>query len=378
MAEKLIEIAAVGDRRGIPSLDGLRAISILMVVLGHGSWALSARLTSNTFFSMAIANGGNGVAVFFVISGFLITNLLLKEFDKTGTVSLRHFYFRRSMRIFPAFYVYLVALGVLWFMHRIPEDAKSFVASATYLWSLYPNARGYFLQHSWSLSIEEIFYLLWPFLLVLLYRRGRLIGTAIGIILLMPLVRLGAYFAFPSLRGYQYYLVYDWLDTMMVGCVLALINQRLWFVRWKQRYLRWWVAGLMTLTAFYLLGEVWLLLQKPWQGFFAIVAAPSVRALCIAGMLIYVVDHADGWAGRLLNLSWVRAIGMVSYSLYLWQQLFLSEYLHLLPLGLLYLALAATASYWLVEQPMLKLRARIERSWKGRLAPRNAVESIKA
>src|ERR1700761_6325834 len=91
---------AVSDRRGIPSLDGLRAISVMMVVLGHSTWATSPILTSNRFYSEAISNGGNGVTVFFVISGFLITNLLLREFDRTGTVSLGHFYFRRTMRIF--------------------------------------------------------------------------------------------------------------------------------------------------------------------------------------------------------------------------------------------------------------------------------------
>jgi peptidoglycan/LPS O-acetylase OafA/YrhL len=368
MAGTVNEEAAVGDRRGIPSLDGLRAISVLMVILGHASWAMSTRLTSNTFYSVALSNGGNGVAVFFVISGFLITNLLLKEFDKTGSISLRHFYFRRSMRIFPAFYVYLLTLGVLWFVHRIPEDPKSFIASGTYLWSVYPKAQGYFIQHSWSLSIEEIFYLLWPFLLVVLHQRGKLIGAGLSIILLMPVVRFAAYFAFPSLRGMEYYLVYGWLDTMMVGCVLALINQRPWFVQWKRTYLRWWVAGLMTLSAFYIIPEVHLLLHKPWQGFFSIVVGPLAKALCIAGMLIYAVDHADGWAGRFLNLKWVRAVGVISYSLYLWQQLFLSEHLHLLPLGFVYLALAAVASYWLVEQPMLRWRARLERSWKEKRA----------
>ena len=362
------------ERRGIPSLDGLRAFSILAVILGHSAWATSAHLTGNSLYR-SFANGGSGVAVFFVLSGFLITNILLKEFDRTGDISLRRFYFRRSMRIFPAFYLYLAVIGILWAVHRIPEEPRSFAISGLYLWSLIPNAHGYFLQHSWSLSIEEVFYLFWPLLLVTLHSRGFLLRAALGLMLAMPLVRLLFYFLWPALRGYEYYMVYGWLDTMMAGCLLALINQKPWFVHGKRRYLTPWTVGPMTVTAFYLLPELDRLLVSPYKGFTAFLVTPTVRALCIAGMMIYVVDHEHGLAGKLLNWKWVRRAGLISYSLYLWQQIFMSEQLHVLPYGYLYLLAAAIASYLLVEQPALKLRSWLERRppSAGRISPRPPV-----
>ena len=362
------------ERRGIPSLDGLRAFSILAVILGHSAWATSAHLTGNSLYR-SFANGGSGVAVFFVLSGFLITNILLKEFDRTGDISLRRFYFRRSMRIFPAFYLYLAVIGILWAVHRIPEEPRSFAISGLYLWSLIPNAHGYFLQHSWSLSIEEVFYLFWPLLLVTLHSRGFLLRAALGLMLAMPLVRLLFYFLWPALRGYEYYMVYGWLDTMMAGCLLALINQKPWFVLGKRRYLTPWTVGPMTVTAFYLLPELDRLLVSPYKGFTAFLVTPTVRALCIAGMMIYVVDHEHGLAGKLLNWKWVRRAGLISYSLYLWQQIFMSEQLHVLPYGYLYLLAAAIASYLLVEQPALKLRSWLERRppSAGRISPRPPV-----
>jgi peptidoglycan/LPS O-acetylase OafA/YrhL len=362
------------ERRGIPSLDGLRAFSILAVILGHSAWATSAHLTGNSLYR-SFANGGSGVAVFFVLSGFLITNILLKEFDRTGDISLRRFYFRRSMRIFPAFYLYLAVIGILWAIHRIPEEPRSFAISGLYLWSLIPNAHGYFLQHSWSLSIEEVFYLFWPLLLVTLHSRGFLLRAALGLMLAMPLVRLLFYFLWPALRGYEYYMVYGWLDTMMAGCLLALINQKPWFVHGKRRYLTPWTVGPMTVTAFYLLPELDRLLVSPYKGFTAFLVTPTVRALCIAGMMIYVVDHEHGLAGKLLNWKWVRRAGLISYSLYLWQQIFMSEQLHVLPYGYLYLLAAAIASYLLVEQPALKLRSWLERRppSAGRTSPRPPV-----
>ena len=89
--------------RNIPSLDGLRAICILSVLFAHSAWLLPARISASSPFRYIVGNGMHGVAVFFVISGYLITTLLLRELDTYSEVSLRRFYFRRSLRIFPPF-----------------------------------------------------------------------------------------------------------------------------------------------------------------------------------------------------------------------------------------------------------------------------------
>jgi peptidoglycan/LPS O-acetylase OafA/YrhL len=348
--------------RDIPSLDGLRALSILSVVLSHSNWYLPSILASSILFHETIANSRNGVTVFFIISGYLITNLLLREFDKTGGIALGRFYFRRSMRIFPAFYLLLLVIGVLTWRRVLPPlDLKSFLASATYTWCYYPQAAGYFVQHSWSLSIEEQFYLFWPALLVLLQGRRLVIRASGVIIVLMPPVRVLSYFLFPSLRGLEYYLIYGWLDTMMVGCLLALLNRQEPFRRLKARFLNWQTALGMAVVAFYLNPALVAALPKPWTGLYALALYPFVAAVCIAGVLLFVVEHPHSLGGRFLNLTWLRWIGVMSYSLYLWQQLFLSEHLHLLPYGYVFLLLASLSSYWLVEQPFLRLRTKFER-----------------
>jgi len=351
---------SAGHDRSIPSLDGLRALSVLTVILAHSSWYIPEVVRENSLYRFGLGNSRSGVTVFFVISGFLITNLLLRELDKTGNISLRHFYFRRSMRIFPAFYLYLLMIAGLWICHAIPQDPRSFVAALTYTWCYYPQAQGYFLQHSWSLSIEEQFYLFWPALMVALYGKNKIIRATVLLILLMPLVRLFFYFRYPSLRGYEYYLIYGWLDTMMVGCLLALINRRSYFVRWKGRYMNAWTASAMAAVAFYLNPAFNALLPKPYSGFYALVIYPVTTAICITGTLLYLVEHSETMVGRLLNLGWLRQIGILSYSLYLWQQILMAEHLHLLPYGYLYLLVAAALSFWLVEKPFLQLRAWIE------------------
>jgi peptidoglycan/LPS O-acetylase OafA/YrhL len=348
--------------RDIPSLDGLRALSILTVILAHSWWFIPPMLRNSSLYRFTIGNSRSGVTVFFIISGFLITNLLLREVDKTGRISLSRFYFRRSMRIFPAFYLYFMVIGILLAMHLLPPmDGKSLLASATYTWCYYPQAAGYFLQHSWSLSIEEQFYLFWPALLLLLHSRALIVRGSWALILLMPVIRLFCYFRFPSLRGYEYYLIYGWLDTMMVGCLLALLNRTDRFHQWKTRFLGWQTATGMVVVAFYLNPFLVATLPKPYTGFYALVIYPFTTAACIGGALLYVVEHPRSLVGRFLNLNWLRRIGVLSYGLYLWQQIFLSEHFHILPYGYLFLLLAALASFWLVEQPFLRLRTLIER-----------------
>ncbi len=346
--------------RSIPSLDGLRAFSILTVILGHSVWFMPEWIRGNTLYVNCLGNSRLGVTTFFIISGFLITNLLLREMDKTGTISLRHFYFRRSMRIFPAFYVYVLVVVVLWALHRAEMDRTSLLASITYTWCYVPQAKALLVQHSWSLSIEEQFYLFWPALMVWLHRRDRIIEASLALIVLMPIVRLYFYFTHPALRGLDYYLIYGWLDTMMVGCLLALANRRASFQQWKRRWMRPWLGLLCGLVGFYLNPLLVLHLHKPWQGLYMLVGAPLVTAVSIAGFLLYVVEHRESMAGRVLNQRWIMRIGMLSYSLYLWQQMFVPGERHDLPWGWLWMVLAAVASYYLVEQPFLRLRAWLE------------------
>jgi len=337
------------------------------VIIAHSRWFFPSFITDNSLFAFVIGNGTHGVAVFFVISGFLITSLLLKEFDKSGTVSLKHFYFRRTLRIFPPFYVLLIVMGLLWLFNVIPEDLRSFVASATYTWAYFPWAHGYFIFHSWSLSIEEQFYLLWPLFFVTFHRRTTLLAACLWIIAVMPCLRVLLYFAAPALRGHEFYMVHGWIDTMMVGCVLALVrHQGHWQMSFR-KYVNGWSAIVMAIIAFYVNPLLQESLPKTGAGIFLLGISPTLTALCVGWVLIYLTETRNKVVYFVFNNRVIRHIGVLSYSLYLWQQLFMADRLHLLPYGFLFLIGAAECSHWLVERPSFRLRAYLENLWWPRV-----------
>src|ERR1700722_13578240 len=155
----------------IPSLDGLRAIAISLVFIGHA--AAQTAEGGHFFFLWVYANFG--VQIFFVISGYLITTLLLREHDRTGSISLADFYRRRAYRILPAAYAFILTIFVLQWKTLTKWDVSS---SLLYLLN-YDSGRPWNLGHLWSLSVEEQFYLLWPLTLLLFFRnRVKILAAA--------------------------------------------------------------------------------------------------------------------------------------------------------------------------------------------------------
>jgi peptidoglycan/LPS O-acetylase OafA/YrhL len=346
--------------RDIPSLDGLRAVSILLVILSHAAWYFPARVENWMPFHLIVGNGRKGVVVFFVISGFLITTLLMREQEHTGSISLARFYFRRSFRIFPPFYVFIAVMAVLWIIGLVPEHLPSFIAAATYTWTYYPFAHGYEIAHTWSLSIEEQFYLFWPLAFLFWHRSQKIVNLAIALIAIMPILRLAVYFAAPSLRGYGAYMLQEWTDAMMVGCLLALVKSRPGWQQWHRRYINGWTATVLAILGFFCVPYLGEYLPRTLGKTFVTSIGPSIIALSVGGILIYVVENPKSIGGRILNCWPIRHIGVISYSLYLWQQLFMSRASGLLPWGFLYAIAAAEASFWLIERPALRLRNRLE------------------
>src|SRR4029077_2271009 len=154
------------DRRVVPSLDGLRAISIGFVLIAH---LAGTRGFLNWQFLRQYPLGPFGVRVFFVISGFLITSILLNELRQTGRIALGRFYFRRTMRLFPACYVLIIATAFLALNGFAHLKRGDLLFAATYTINYHEvSVSGWPLGHLWSLAIEEQFYLLWPATLMLL------------------------------------------------------------------------------------------------------------------------------------------------------------------------------------------------------------------
>lgn len=205
----------------LPSLDGMRAISILMVLGAHSYTARTGQVTPFSYYF-----GRLGVFIFFVISGLLITWLLIREREATGAISLKNFYIRRFLRILPVFWLLVLTVSLLKSLHVIGiswlDILRALTFTHNYPLSLQHPAYSVWLDHTWSLSLEEQFYLLWPSLFALLpkWSPGRL---TVILILSGPILRIATYFLLPVLRGYDSNGFESHIDLLMAGCASALL-----------------------------------------------------------------------------------------------------------------------------------------------------------
>jgi peptidoglycan/LPS O-acetylase OafA/YrhL len=340
----------------IPSLDGLRAISIALVFAHHV--AGTPHSPAPTSFANRMAFGELGVRVFFVISGFLITGLLLKELDRHQHIRLGRFYFRRTLRIFPPYYAFVVALIVLQAFGLI-ELVKGDVLHALTYTSNYHD-RSWNTGHTWSLAVEEQFYLLWPAVLLLLGRRRGLIAAA-SVILVCPLIRLTESIL-PAMQDGIGHRFETTADALAVGCLLA--GMRPWLKQQPlyQRLLR---SKLFLLIP--LLVVVTNIMHDRWRP--SLLAGFTVMNIGIALTVDWCVTNHQTRVGRLLNSGPIVYVGTISYSLYLWQQIFLNRYSAAatasFPLNIGLAFLCALGSFYLIERPSLVLRQRVEKKWFG-------------
>jgi peptidoglycan/LPS O-acetylase OafA/YrhL len=347
------KLTPVHATRGIPSLDGLRAFSIALVILAH---CFMGQTRFSGFPVLAVGLLGQyGVDVFFVISGFLITHLLLRELDANGTISLRRFYLRRFFRIFPPFYVFLGILAILWAVGAISLNARDYLNAARYTYNYDRRQYDWLLGHCWSLSLEEQFYLLWPPCLALLGRK-KSTYLALGIIVLSPVSRLVSYYVAPHFRGIEGLMLHTRLDTIMFGCAIALVYEHESFDRLMRRILN---PQLVLLSGFFLL-IVSPLIEARFLAWYTWPVGYTLIGLSISAILLYVVRNPASVAGRVLNAQVIRHLGVISYSIYLWQQMFTGPRTFWFPLNLFVILACAEASFFLVERPSFRLRDLLE------------------
>ncbi len=337
----------------IPSLDGLRAVAILLVVAGH-----VARLPECGWGRFLLRYGDSGrlgVRIFFVISGFLITSLLLAEHRTRGAISLTDFYIRRAFRILPAAYTFIIAIVIAQAADAITLMPGDVLTAALFVTNYHPHV-SWFLGHIWSLSVEEQFYLFWPTVLVVV-GLTRSVGVGWAIMILAPLLRLAMWLGTPSLRpliGTSFPTV---ADALVVGCLLALLRERLDQSARYQLWLhsRWFLLVPLAALVIYLRDD---------DTTFGAVVGPTIINVALALMIDRAVRVPSDVVGRFLNWAPLCALGRISYSLYLWQQPFLNPHVGgawyaRYPLNLGLALLAALASYHLIEKPFLRLRSRL-------------------
>jgi peptidoglycan/LPS O-acetylase OafA/YrhL len=327
-------------------LDGLRALSIALVLVNH----LGAHIyfSEDSWVGFLLNPVGNfGVHVFFAISGFLITMLLLQEMRSRGRIDLRSFYIRRCFRILPAAYVFLFVC--VFCFRALPLQDK--VLSALFLenYSTEP-IHAWPLAHLWTLGVEEQFYLLWPVLFVRL--PDRRVALLAATLLIAPCLHLvNGYFGSPVNTGAFPFVA----DGLACGCLLALLWPRPGF----QRLLR---------SQWFVLVPILTLVSVPFNETGGSISGRLARDLLLRPGLNIGIALSIGWAVQrapsFLNWGPLMRSGVWSYSLYLWQQplshggswsgsLWLD-----LPLRLAAIFLCAIASYQLVELPFLRLRRR--------------------
>jgi peptidoglycan/LPS O-acetylase OafA/YrhL len=282
-----------------------------------------------------------GVQVFFVISGYLITRLLQQEQERNGRISLPAFYRRRFFRIFPAAYTYIAIIAIV-----SPASRRGLLFALTYLTSYRATSTPNLYTHLWSLSVEEQFYLLWPLALVLGYRyRARIAWSAM---LAAAVFRLMIAFSSYAQAGYIHYSFPGTMDSIAAGCLLAIYEPRL--AGFAAKFSE--VTGVLLLacSAFVLEFVLW---GSPYSNLTrGACALAGMVPMLVAGCIFLLVQRED-W---ILNNPVASTIGVLSYSLYLWQQPFTREGWPVWA-GLLLLFGCAIASYLLVEKPMLRLGA---------------------
>jgi len=344
--------------RYLPGLDGLRAVAVLAVMLYHGGVG-------------SLSGGFLGVDVFFALSGFLITSLLLAEWDRTGRVRLGAFWARRARRLLPALVVVILAV-VAWaalvadaaMLARVRTDG---LASLFYVsnWAFVIQGQSYFDQftvpspfrHTWSLAIEEQFYLVFPFVFIAamtVLRRRRWVSLLFGLGALLSAALMAVLLEPGTDPSRAYYGTDTRLQTLLVGAALAAATAGRGVPGWLRR-----ISAVISLVGAAVLVVAFLRVSETsewmYQGGFLVVAIAS--AAVISGVAFAPASPVN----RVLSLRPLVAIGVISYGLYLWHW---PVFLALTParvglsgwslflLRVLVTAVIAAASYRFVEQPI--------------------------
>jgi len=334
----------------MPTLDGWRAIAILSVVLYHDRQYSFGPVGTGWIHEFGLY----GVDLFFAISGLLICSRLLEEEQVFSHISLRNFYIRRAFRILPPALLFLIVVAVLALVGVFQLHLREWLVTLLFFrnytalaGAVTPDSN--FVEHFWSLAVEEHFYLILPGILVLTHNRWRL-PALLG---LASLVELHCYFALKSrvwaLVGHHTGVR---LDYLLIPAIFAVIAQsgamKLQFKKW----FRMWPLILVGIGVLVTFGT-----EDFWQ--------VTLLSLLLPPMLLGSVLNAQRYLERVLEWAPLRYLGRISYSVYLWQQLFFTGrvlgdrhplgILEQTPLRFVATLVCAMASYHFIERPLIRL-----------------------
>ena len=345
----------------ILGLDGIRAYAVMMVVVTHLHLFIEWYDDKSPMYSLVYGSGG--VIIFFILSGFLITHLLFLEYEKTGSVNLKQFIIRRGLRIFPAFYLFIITLFTLGFFIETNTTPKQLFMAAIYWFNHTPRSEyNSILDHTWSLAVEEHFYIIWPLIFVVLTKiKAR--GSSIAVVLIMMIYSLQV------LQNYLYAetdldLTYrlHWRTSsaaiyLLSGCLGAsFIHSKYW-----EKFNNLPTISIV-LTIVFIMGfgvDFW------FEGDERISKYCRIAGVLSAILWVYINQESKTVAA--LEFAPIKYIGTVSYGIYLWQGFYLStgpsrndgQEWPLEPIiGLILLCITVPLSYHLFEKKFLKLKDR--------------------
>jgi peptidoglycan/LPS O-acetylase OafA/YrhL len=344
----------------LKELDGWRAISVLLVVFYHlGLYQHQDLVAPHVHFALVLSHCGPlGVDVFFVISGFIICRLLILEEQRYGSISLKGFYIRRVFRILPPFYFYLATLCLLLLTGLTVDHSKAILNAGLFLYDFSPAERSsWFAGHSWSLAVEEQFYLTFPAILLLAGKTYRkrvfpLLFLLIAFWNLSVAIWHWENLTNPSTRA--------GFACISLGVVLGLFESRA-------------RAVARAVPAILVAASAACLFWHPldfWTGWRTAVFESFVMPPLIALLLIFSLERG-AYLRAFLCWKPIQAIGLTSYGIYLWQQLFTAPsrfytasgrpIMWLLPL----LFVVIPFSYLLIEKPAMRFGKRLSSRVRG-------------
>ena len=337
-----------------PSLDGVRAIAVFLVMAQHLGY---------------VHAGGLGVDIFFVLSGYLITAILVSEFAATNDISLKKFYARRALRILPAVLLLLVVINIFVGLFDTAAHASRVrwdSLGALFYIANWLRAFGHdigVLGNLWSLSIEEQFYLIWPVtLLFLLSRKFSVNRILIVVGSLIVLVNIDRIYLYHGVQSFD--RIYNGLDTradaLLIGCALGLVGYQIFPPR------AWAILG--SLGAAFVVYVLFFTYPVPasFQVAFGLTIGGTLFAIGVAFFLAGILSNAASLPVKLLRLPPLVWAGRLSYGLYLWH-FFVFAFIagwyrgyqaRLIPAQIAATFLIAALSYYLLERPCLKLKRR--------------------
>jgi peptidoglycan/LPS O-acetylase OafA/YrhL len=339
----------------ILELDGLRAIAVIAVIIFHmWGWAGAIPKTNPIVNSLISCFGPAGVYVFFVISGFIITSLLIREQNERGSISLSAFYIRRFFRIIPPLVGYIVGLFLLTQIGYLSVKPINYVWSLLFLgnYGLFDGIGENFLGHTWSLSIEEQYYLILPPIMITILRfRMRPINNLLIVLFCISLLSLNiaktlSVHVYPGLINIAAFFKFRYI---IVGVLIALhrgLVQKL-------------VANKSAFLSVTLLLLIFIIHEYPFPSLLGLLLN-GVEPLLWGLFIMWFVENPDKCA--FLRWRIVQWIGTCSYSIYLWQQLFTNPAtsyneatISTSPLAIVPILLTGAISYYLIEKPNIRL-----------------------